>query len=220
MARPPFDTVQAIATDYDETIAEAGYVPRETLRAMERFRATGRLLILDTGRGMEDLLTVFPEVHRFDWIVAENGAVLFHPPTGKETLLAQPLPDSFFRELRRRGVSPLPKRRVILDTWAEHRGQITEAMHAAHLDLHMIFNKDTVLVLPRGVDKASGLRHALAGTGISLSSAAGIGDAENDHALLDCCGLKVAVPHAIPALLRKADQVMTFRELVDEVLIQ
>lgn len=210
--------IRAIATDYDETIAEIGFVPQKNLRAMERFRASGRMLILNTGRGLEDLLTVFPELGRFDRIVLENGAVLCDPSTRVESLIAPPLPESFIADLRRRGVSPLPKRRVILDTWAIHAPQIRAAIEHAGLHLNLVFNKNSVMVLPAGIDKGSGLREALAGTGTDLANVAGIGDAENDHGLLDACGLKIAVPNAIPAILKKADRVLTFEELVNAVL--
>ena len=212
--------VRAIATDYDETLAEIGFVPDRHLRAMERFRASGRLLILNTGRGLEDLLIVFPEIDRFDALILENGTILVDPVTREERLLADPLPESFLADLHRRGVSPIPKRRVIVDTWAIHEAEIRRAIHHAGLDLHLIFNQNTVMVLPAGVDKGSGLRAILEGTGITLDHVAGIGDGDNDLGLLEACGIKVAVPNAVPELLAKADHILTFEELVDAILIQ
>ncbi len=212
--------IRAIATDYDDTIAEFGFVSDTNLRAMERFRASGRLLILNTGRGLEDLAPVFPELHRFDMLVLENGAVLYNPATRTERLLADPPPRSFIDDLRRRGVSPLPARRVILDTWAIHSQKIEAAIQSSGLKLHLIFNQDSVMVLPAGMDKGSGLRAALEPTGIALEHVAGIGDGENDHGLLDACGHKIAVPNAVPAILAKAHRVMTFEALVDAILIQ
>jgi len=213
-------SIRVIATDYDDTIAEIGFVSDTNLRAMERFRTSGRLLILNTGRGLEDLSTVFPELHRFDMLVLENGAVLYNPATRTERLLAQPPPQSFIDDLRRRGVSPLPARRVILDTWATHHLEIEAAIRASGLKLHLIFNQDSVMVLPAGMDKGSGLRASLEPTGIALEHVAGIGDGENDHGLLDACGLKIAVPNAVPAILAKAHRIMTFEALVDAILIQ
>ena len=49
----------------------------------------------------------------------------------------------------------------------------------------MIFNKGAVMVLPSGVNKATGLAAALAELGLSPHNVVGVGDAENDHALLD-----------------------------------
>jgi hypothetical protein len=48
------------------------------------------------------------------------------------------------------------------------------------LELHIVFNRDAVMVLPAGVNKASGMEHALRKLGLSSHEAIGIGDAEND----------------------------------------
>ena len=41
---------QVLATDYDGTLAQDGHVSLETLAALNRFVASGRRLILVTGR--------------------------------------------------------------------------------------------------------------------------------------------------------------------------
>ena len=56
----------AFATDYDGTIAHHGRVEPATVAALERVRASGRRLVLVTGRQVDDLLAVFPEVALFD----------------------------------------------------------------------------------------------------------------------------------------------------------
>jgi HAD superfamily hydrolase (TIGR01484 family) len=68
---------QALACDYDGTIAHHGQVADETIAALGRLRHTGRRLILVTGRQLEDLLAIFPHVELFDRVVAENGAVVY-----------------------------------------------------------------------------------------------------------------------------------------------
>ena len=77
----------ALATDYDGTIAHDGIVPDETFAALARFKASGRRLIMVTGRELPDLERVCPRLDLFDRIVAENGAVLYRP----ETKEARPL---------------------------------------------------------------------------------------------------------------------------------
>jgi HAD superfamily hydrolase (TIGR01484 family) len=52
----------ALACDYDGTIATAGVVDAPTLAALERLRASGRKLILVTGRELDDLCRVFPHI--------------------------------------------------------------------------------------------------------------------------------------------------------------
>src|SRR5262249_22650782 len=65
-----------LATDYDGTIAQDGRVDDATVRALDDVRRSGRTLLLITGRRFEELVTVFPHVDLFEYVVAENGAVL------------------------------------------------------------------------------------------------------------------------------------------------
>ena len=98
---------QALATDYDGTIADDGVVARPTLSALKRLKESGRKLILVTGRELNDLLAVFPENVLFDRIVAENGAIIYRPDTQAIRILTAPPPERFVQMLRQRGVHPL-----------------------------------------------------------------------------------------------------------------
>ncbi len=60
------------------------------------------------------------------------------------------------------------------------------------------------MVLPAGVDKASGMREALRRLGLAPAAALGIGDAENDLDFLAACGWPVAVADALPAVREAA----------------
>jgi HAD superfamily hydrolase (TIGR01484 family) len=85
----------ALVCDYDGTIALHGRVDDQTLEALERLRASGRRLLLVTGRELDDLMRVFPHVHLFDRIVAENGALVYEPGTGEVQPLADAPPHDF-----------------------------------------------------------------------------------------------------------------------------
>ena len=61
------------------------------------------------------------------------------------------------------------------------------------------------MVLPAGVNKATGLKAALADIRISPHNVVAVGDAENDHALLRMCGCSAAVANALPAVKEEAD---------------
>jgi len=63
------------------------------------------------------------------------------------------------------------------------------------------------MVLPSGVNKATGLSAALDELGLSPHNVVGIGDAENDHAFLSLCECAVAVANALPMLQERADWV-------------
>ena len=215
---------RALACDYDGTLATHGQVDDATLAALERVRASRRKLILVTGRQLPDLMRVLPRLDLFDRVVAENGAVLCRPADRSERTIAEPPPEAFIAALRRRNVSPLSVGRVIVATWEPQEAAVLDVIRELGLELHVIFNKGAVMVLPSGVNKATGLDAALAELGLSRHNVAGVGDAENDHAFLARCECAVAVANALPALKERADLVTIGErgagvvELVDRLL--
>jgi hydroxymethylpyrimidine pyrophosphatase-like HAD family hydrolase len=194
-----------LACDYDGTIAHHGKVDDATISALERVRSSGRKLLLVTGRELDDLFAVFPRIDLFDRVVAENGALLYSPATKVERALAEPPPDVFIDRLRDAGVTPLSRGRVITATWQPHEIAVLEVIRELGLDLQVIFNKGAVMVLPAGMNKASGLSAALVELDLSPHNVVGVGDAENDHAFLQLCECAVAVANALPALKDRAD---------------
>jgi hypothetical protein len=197
----------ALATDYDGTLAEDGTVHPDTLKMLERFRNTGRQLILVTGRLLPDLKKVFPQYEVFQKIVAENGAVLYNTQTHLENLLGEAPPDEFVATLADKGVEPLEIGRVIVATLDSHKQTVLQTIEELGLELQIIFNKGAAMVLPSGVNKATGLRTALKRLGLSTHNTIGVGDAENDHAFLKICERSVAVANALPSLKAKSDLV-------------
>src|SRR5207245_9092834 len=93
-----------LATDYDGTLASRGTVEPDTLQALRRLAATGRKLILVTGRRVDDMVRVFPEVAIFDRVVAETGRLVYRPQTRETRILSRLPPAAFIDELRRPGV--------------------------------------------------------------------------------------------------------------------
>jgi HAD superfamily hydrolase (TIGR01484 family) len=166
-----------------------------------------RRTVLVTGRQLDDLERVFPRLDLFDRVIAENGAVLYRPGNKSLQLLGEAPPAAFIAALRARDVRPLSVGRVIVATMEPHQNAALEAINDLGLELQIIFNKGAVMVLPSGVNKASGLVTALGELGLSPINAVGVGDGENDHALLKACGCGVAVANAVPTLLGAADWV-------------
>jgi hypothetical protein len=158
-----------------------------------------------TGRQLDDLRHVFPHLDLFEQVVVENGALLYQPAIGEEKLLGEPPPEEFIKVLQERGVDPLSVGRAIVATWHPHETTVLEVIRNLGLELQVIFNKNAVMVLPSGVNKASGLGAALSELGLSPHNTVGVGDAENDHAFLDFCGCGVAVANALPMLKEHAD---------------
>lgn len=196
---------QALATDYDGTIARHGKVDSDTIAALARVRQSGRKLLLVTGRVLESLFHAFERVDLFDLVVAENGGVLYHPAERRERTLCEAPPASLVTTLRERGAHPLAAGRTIVATREPYETLALEVIHELGIEYHVVFNKGAVMLLPSGVNKATGLEAALGELRIDHDRVAAIGDAENDHALLQLAGFGAAVSNALPALRERAD---------------
>jgi hypothetical protein len=139
--------------------------------------------------------------------VAENGAVLFEPLTGQTRLLGEAPPRSLIEALTARRV-PISVGRSIVATAAPWARALSEEIRRLQLGWHIIANKGSVMALPGGVSKATGLSAALLDLHTSTALVAGIGDAENDLAFLRICGLSVAVSNALAVVKREATLVL------------
>ncbi len=197
--------IAALATDYDGTLAAHGEVSGATLAALERLRASGRQLVMVTGRELADLQRVFAHAALFDAIVAENGALLYRPETAEERLLAPGPPAAFVEALKARGLQPLAVGRSIVATASEHAVVVEATIEALGLGWRTILNKDSVMSLPPGVDKASGLVAALQALDLAAANVLGVGDAENDLTFLAACGVSAAVANALPDVKAAVD---------------
>jgi hydroxymethylpyrimidine pyrophosphatase-like HAD family hydrolase len=197
----------ALATDYDNTLASDGRVADSTWGALERLRASGRHAILVSGRELDDLLAICPRIELFSRVVAENGGVLYCPADGGRRLLAPAPPENFVAELGRRAPDAFGIGETLVATVKPHERVALDVIRDLGLELRIIFNGDAVMIVAPGVSKASGLAAALADLELSPLNVVGIGDAENDHALLNACGLAAAVANALPELKKHADLV-------------
>jgi 3-deoxy-D-manno-octulosonate 8-phosphate phosphatase KdsC-like HAD superfamily phosphatase len=112
----------------------------------------------------------------------------------------------------------------IVATVEPHQHAVLAAIRDLGLEWHVIFNKGSVMALPTGVTKATGLAPALDELGVTAGQTVGVGDAENDHAFLRLCGVSVAVANALPAVKAAADLVTAgargagVTELIDRLL--
>jgi hydroxymethylpyrimidine pyrophosphatase-like HAD family hydrolase len=217
---------RALATDYDGTIAWHGTVEPSTIRALERWKESGRTLLMVTGREIHDLLKVFSEATLFDLIVAENGALIYQPAT-KETRALAPCPSREFVEaLRQAGVHPLSVGNVIVATQENYYGVVLQIITELALDLQIIMNKGALMILPAQINKATGLIEALYQLNIPAGDVVGVGDAENDFVFLELCGFSAAVANSVPGLksavshVTRADHGAGVEELLAKVLAE
>ena len=212
-----------LATDYDGTLAHDGFVDEITVTALERLRHSGRRIVLVTGRHLPDLYKIFPRLELFDRVVVENGGLLYRPETREQKLLCPPPNEKFVALLRERKI-PFALGRTIVATWRPHDTDVLAAIRDLGLDLEVILNKGSVMVLPSGINKGTGLQAALDELGISYHNVVSVGDAENDLSFMRLSACSVAVANALPSLKEHADVVMDkprgegVTELIDHLI--
>jgi hypothetical protein len=109
--------------------------------------------------------------------------------------------------LTRRGV-PFVEGETVVETGAGWATPTLESLRQLEQPLILAFNRGRLMILPQTIAKSTGLRHALSALRLSIHNTVGIGDAENDHDLLDACEVGVAVEWGSTALRAVADEVI------------
>lgn len=195
------DRIDALCSDYDRTLTDATLKPvPEALDALRAARAAGKRVVIVSGRDMDFLLR---ELGGFaDALVAENGCFLH---VGGETRRLAPEVDlhTALAEI----VVPLEKGRAFASADVEHEEMLRETLARAGVQADLVRNRDRVMVLPKGVDKAMGALAALEALGVAPERTAAAGDGENDLPLLSSLGYGIAVANAVPELKEIADHV-------------
>jgi hydroxymethylpyrimidine pyrophosphatase-like HAD family hydrolase len=198
--------LRTIALDYDGTIATNGALHPKVREAIREARNAGLLVIIVTGRILQELRRVAGDLSFVDAVVAENGAVILLSNSHRRMLAPPPFP-VLLNELSNRGIE-FAVGRCLVDLDAEHANTVLSILKELELPLAISFNRNRIMVLPQSISKSSGIREILNILGTSIHNALGIGDAENDYELLQCCEYGVAVDWAPRLLKDRADFVI------------
>jgi hydroxymethylpyrimidine pyrophosphatase-like HAD family hydrolase len=199
--------LSVLALDYDGTIAIDGELVPDVARAIAYARSRGIVVLLVTGRILDELRRVAGDLHFVDGVIAENGAVVHFPTSGYTSVLAPAVSTVLVDELTRRGV-PFQAGHCLIDADSTDAPRILEAIRTLELPLVLIFNRARVMTMPQGTSKATGLHAALDILRLSARNTLAIGDAENDHELLRLAELGVAVEWGSETLKSAADAVV------------
>ena len=197
----------ALALDYDGTIAQHDVLDADVRAAIGEVRAQGIAVILVTGRILDDLRRVAGDLYFADAVVAENGAIVEFPESGYSITAGQPPPEALVAALRQEGI-PFTAGRVVVEAAANDAPRILSILRRLELPIALVFNRHSVMLLPQSISKAAGLRQALTILRLSPHNTVGIGDAENDHELLQTCEVGLAVEWGSAALKNIADFVI------------
>lgn len=196
-----------LALDYDGTIAKDGVLDPEVRAAVEEVRRGGIAVLLVTGRILSELRAVMGDLRLFDGIVAENGAVVAYPKSGRSTVLSHAPDPAFLNELNRRGIG-FSSGECVVEADAELAHKFLSTIQDMELPLVLLFNRGRLMILPQAISKATGLRQALRTLRLSEHNAVAIGDAENDHQLLEACEVGLAVGWGSERLKATASEVL------------
>jgi phosphoglycolate phosphatase (TIGR01487 family) len=202
--------ISAIAMDFDGTIrSPGGAVATDLLTQLGALRRTGIKLILATGRALPDL-RLLVDVELFDALVVENGAALVIDG------LWRSLAPGWWRPVRERllrSFKTAAHEQVIIslrrERECEARAAIVDIDHdeGGQYLVSIEFNKESMMLVPKGVNKGSGLEAAIGALGVDARGMLAMGDGENDLSMFRVAGLRVAVRNAVPELSLEADYI-------------
>ncbi|HTP54575.1 MAG TPA: HAD hydrolase family protein [Thermoplasmata archaeon] len=198
--RPPVARpLAAFASDLDRTLVRpGGGVTRAARAALREARALGLAALLVSGREHAELRRFARRLGPVEGIVAENGAVVEAPLGSAPVLVGRSIAAAVRRRLSGRSWSGIRRGRVVVSVPIRERRRLATSLRG--LPVRLVANVDRLMVLPIGVDKASGTRWALRRLGLGRARYAAIGDAENDLDLLGSADLSGAVRNAEEAV--------------------
>jgi len=197
-----------VALDYDGTITGAdGSLHGDVRAAIRELRSRGIAVLIVTGRRLEHLREGAGDLRIVDAVVAENGALIVFPSSGRTLFLGHAPPKMLLDELKRANI-PFRTGECVIETAAAHAQAALAAIRKLELPWVLEFNLDRVMLLPQSVSKGIGLREALAALRLSVHNTVAIGNAENDHEMLAVVEVGAAVKWGSEVLQRVADEVV------------
>lgn len=194
------------ALDLDGTLTSGGRLSAAAVAAVDQAREEGLVVLLVTGRIRAELDREYPDLgEHFDGLVLENGAVAL--TRGRSRRLCPPVDPELSARLEARGIS-VRRGEVLLAVDGVHAAAVAAEIAELELDCQIVHNRAAVMVLPAGVTKGTGLSRALGDLRLSPHNCVGVGDAENDLALLEATEVGVAVGNAVGSVRQHADLVL------------
>jgi len=186
---------RALAADYDRTLTDDAYRPHPAaLAALREAQGLGMKVVVVSGRPLGFLRQAVPMA---DAYVAENGAITWRQ--GEHWRAPWPVRA---RVLEALGQAKRWHEHAPFDTLVSLRRaeaqDLQELLGDVWAHVQAVPNVDSVMLLPPGVDKATGMRAALEGLGIAPEATVAIGDGENDVPMLRAAGLAVVPANAVP----------------------
>lgn len=181
-------------------------------------RRASDILNFANRRPDEELVTLFSkaELRRFDFVVMEMGSVIAYPREGRvEYAVSDPTTHTVhYTDTPSQTIDPawratfeaagvpaneLWMGRCVISSRSTHKAALESALATLGLDatMELVDNAGAVNVVPKGINKVTGLRQAAAHVGIPLDEMTGVGNSfDSDGPFMLACGRSVAVANA------------------------
>ena len=198
-----------IVCDFDRTLTDEDLTPSvEAFAAIRDAKGLGLRFIVVSGRQLDFLLSIEEINQLADAVVAENGAIAYELSTSKKLSPFVKEAKIIKQAFQKSGLRFL-QFDIMTSLSISYVSAVKELIAKNKLQADIHFNVDSIMVLPLGVTKASGLSLALDLMGAPKDGIIGFGDGENDLPLFEESDIAVAVANALPEVKAKADIVTT-----------
>ncbi|HUL62558.1 MAG TPA: HAD family hydrolase [Methanocella sp.] len=200
------NSIRLVLSDYDRTFTDASLRVAPGLpEAIHRLRGRGVLFSIVSGRKFSFMMDLYHSMDGLmDSFIAENGCVGYADGC-RQTLCEAGHRDALLAALGRRKV-PYDPGDVVISVNRRYLQEV-EAVLDRHPSYTMIRNVDSLMLLPHGASKATGIRWLMDVYCVDPQEMACIGDAENDIDMRGLCSIMGAVSNALPAVKRESDYV-------------
>ncbi|HEY9407479.1 MAG TPA: phosphoglycolate phosphatase [Nitrososphaera sp.] len=211
--------LKVFAVDIDGTLTEngGGMVHLAALAKLRYLEKMGYNVIYVTGRSSIEayVLAVFGGTTRI--AIGENGGVITIAPQEHILLASKEKCMQGYEVLKKnlngvkiKPVFPRMTEVVLLRTFDLKEGQ--KILDEYHLPLYLSDSKYAFHINEKGVDKAYGLKEALAVLKVEPNQVVAIGDSETDIPMYGICGCSIALDHADDTVKAQVDHVVAGRE--------
>ncbi len=165
----------------------------------------GLRVILVSGREYPTLASIARRIRVVDAVVAENGALVDSPFVGRPKRYGRATGTRVRERFAITNLHGIEVGEVVVSV--PLRSAREAGRRVAGLAVTLVRNADRVMIVPRGVDKATGVRAAMRGLRLGAASFAAIGDGDNDLPLLRAAALAGAVHNARPGVRAESDYI-------------
>jgi hydroxymethylpyrimidine pyrophosphatase-like HAD family hydrolase len=200
------DQIRLVLSDYDRTFTDGSLrVAPGLAEAIGRLRDRDVLFSIVSGRKYSFMIDFCRRMDGLvDSFIAENGCVGY--AKGCRQVISEAVGrDRLLRVLDREAI-PYDAGDVVISVHSKYLPSVEPIMEG-YPAYHIIRNVDSLMLLPHGASKATGIRWLMDMYCINIGQMACIGDAENDIDMRGLCSTMGAVANALPAVKRESDYI-------------